>query len=75
MLVYNGVLDAPKRVVVLRDEVLKKPKLSLDRKSITVRVKKIYENEVKYVNDALINAAYVGLAFKDKSKVIFPHKV
>lgn len=75
LLVYNGVLGAPKSVVVLRDEVLKKPKLSLDRKSITVRVKKIYENEVKYVNDALINAAYEGLAFKDKSKVIFPHKV
>lgn len=73
MLVYNGVLDAPKSVVVLRDEVLKKPKLSLDRKLITVRVKKIYENEVKYVNDAVINAAYEGIAFKNKSK--FPYKV
>ena len=75
LLVSNGVLGAPKSVVVLRDEVLKKPKLSLDRKSITVHVKKIYENEVKYVNEALIYAAYEGLAFKDKSKVIFPHKV
>lgn len=75
LLVSNGVLGATKSVVVLRDEVLKKPKLSLDRRTITIRVKRIYENEVRYVNDALINAAYEGLAFKNKSKVTFPHKV
>lgn len=75
LLVSNGVLGAPKSVVVLRDEVLKKPKLSLDRRTITICVKKIYENEVRYVNDALINAAYEGLAFKNESKVTFPHKV
>ncbi len=75
LLVSNGVLGVPQNVVGLRDEVLKKPKLSLDRRTITIRVKIIYENEVRYVNDALINAAYEGLAFKNKSKVTFPHKV
>lgn len=52
-LVSDGVLGAPKSVLGLRDEVLKK----------------------LYMNDALINAVYEGLAFKNKSKVIFPHKV
>lgn len=54
---------------------LKKAQIKLGQEINNGSCNKIYENEVRYVNDALINAAYEGLAFKDKSKVIFPHKV
>lgn len=71
LLVANGIKKAPKKVTVLSDEVLKKPKLSSDKK-ILINVKKIYENEVKYLNSMLINAVHEGFAFKSENRVIFP---
>ena len=75
MLAANGVEGAPQNVATFTKEVLKRPRLSLDRKSIKLRVKKIYESEVRYVNSALIRESHEGFAFRDKNRVMFPNEV
>lgn len=72
LLTANGACGAPKNVAVFSNEVLKKPKLNPDRKSITIRTRKIYENEVRYVNSALMDEAQEGIAFRDKGRVALP---
>lgn len=72
LLTANGACGAPKNVVVFSNEVLRRPKLNQDRKSITIRTRKIYENEVRYVNSALMDEAQEGIAFRDKNRVVLP---
>lgn len=69
LLASNGVCSAPKNVAVFSNEVLKKPKLKLDGKSITIHVKKIYKDDVRYVNSVLVKEAHEGVAFRDKDRV------
>lgn len=69
LLVANGVEGAPRSVAVLNEEILKKPKLSTNKRLIKIRVKKMYEDEVRYVNSVLIKEAYEGFAFKNKDRV------
>lgn len=69
LLAVNGVEKAPRSVAVLSDEVLKKPKINFNKRIIKIHVKKMYENEVRYVNSMLINAAYEGFAFRNRDRV------
>ncbi len=69
LLACNGVQGAPKNVAVLSNEVLKKPRLNTARSLITIRVKKIYENEVRYADSVLMKEANFGFAFGDKGRV------
>lgn len=69
LLASNGVEGAPKSVATFSDEFLKKPKWNSNKKVITIHVKKMYEDEVKYVNSMIINAAYEGFAFRSEDKV------
>lgn len=66
LLIANGAEAAPKSVVVFNDEVLKKPKINMNKKLITIHVRKIYEREVEYLNSALIREAHDGVAFRDE---------
>lgn len=68
-LAANGVEGAPRNVAVLGDEILKKPKLNKNKRIIRIHVKKMYENEVRYVNSLLIKEACEGFAFKNKDRV------
>ena len=70
LLTANGACGAPKNVAFFSNEVLRMPKLNPDRKSITIRTRKIYENEVRYVNSVLMDEAQEGVAFKDKARVV-----
>ena len=72
LLTANGACGAPKNLAVFSNEVLRKPKLNLDRNSITIRTRKIYENEVRYVNSVLMDEAQEGIAFRDKDRVMLP---
>ena len=72
LLTANGVCGAPRNVAVLSNEVLRGPKLSPDRKLITIRTRKLYENEVKYVNSVLMDEAKEGFAFRNKERVALP---
>lgn len=74
LLVNNGIEGVPKNILAFSDDVLKKPKLNSNKKSIIIRTKKIYENEVRYVNSELIMESNEGFAFRDKNRVIFPEK-
>ena len=69
LLAANGVEGAPRSVAVLREEVLKKPKLNSDKRIIKIHVKKMYENEVRYVNSVLIKEACEGFAFSNKDRI------
>lgn len=69
LLAANGVEGAPKNVAVLSDEILKKPKISTTKRIIKIHVKKMYENEVRYVNSVLIKEAYEGFAFRNKDRL------
>ena len=69
LLAANGVEGAPRRVAVLSDEILKKPKLNFNKRIIKIHVKKMYEDEVKYINSMLINAAHEGFAFRNRDRV------
>ncbi|MCM1046427.1 MAG: DUF4238 domain-containing protein [Candidatus Gastranaerophilales bacterium] len=69
LLAANGVCKVPRNVVVFSNEVLRKPKLNPDGKSITIRTRKIYENEVRYVNSVLLKEANEGVAFREKGRI------
>ncbi len=69
LLANIGVEGAPKNLAVFSDEILKKPKWNSNKGIITTHVKKIYENEVKYVNSELIKNAYEGFAFRNEDRV------
>lgn len=69
LLASNGVEGAPKKVSVFDKDVLKKPKWSSDTRTIRIRVKKIYENEVQYVNTMLMSEPCVSFAFRDKNRI------
>ncbi|MBD5158626.1 MAG: DUF4238 domain-containing protein [Butyrivibrio sp.] len=68
LIASNGIDACPKSVAVFSDEVLKKPKVNRENK-LLIRVKKIYENDVKYINSVQIKEAYDGFAFKDRNKI------
>ncbi len=72
LLAANGVCGAPKHVAVFSKEVLRKPKLNPNRKSITIRTRKIYEDEVRYVNSMLMAEADEGVVFRNKGRVELP---
>lgn len=69
LLAANGVEGAPKSVATFSDKFLKKPKLNPNKKIIKISVKKMYENEVKYVNSMLMREAYEGYAFRSEDRV------
>lgn len=69
LLANNGVEGAPKNLAVFSDKILKKPKWNPNKKIITIHLKKIYENEVKYVNSELVKTAYEGFAFRNEDRV------
>lgn len=67
LLAANGVDGAPGNVTILDNEILKKP--ISNGQLIKIRVKKIYENDIRYVNSLLIKEAYEGFAFKNKDRI------
>ncbi len=72
LIASNGIESASKNIVVLPDNILKKPKLNPIKKEITIHVRKIYEDEVRHLDSILIKEASEGFAFKTKHRVIFP---
>lgn len=70
LLTANGACGAPKNLEIFSNEILRKPKLNPDRKSITIHTRKMYENEVRYVNSVLMDEAQEGVAFRDKGRTI-----
>ncbi len=62
----RGVEGAPESVRFLSKEVLKKP-LS-DSQHITIRVKKVYQEEVEHINKSIMENSS-GWVFRDKNRI------
>ena len=52
---------------IFDDDMLKPPKSNPN--GITITVKKMYENEVKSLNNSMYLIAQYGVAFRDKDRV------
>ncbi len=57
ILVDNGAIEAPQGVIQINKELLKRPVLLSDGKSIRYPVRKMYEQDVKFINAIVYNAA------------------
>lgn len=71
LLASYGVQSTPRDFVFFRDCILNIPQIDPDKKTISIRVKKLYDEEVRYVNSSLLNAAFDGCAFKDREDIAF----
>lgn len=66
MLVSNGADFAPREVIKFRKCVLVQPKIDLIENTLTTRVKRLYQEEVEYINSLILKEAREGIAFKNK---------
>lgn len=67
----NGVEGAPQSVKKFKDDILKQPRRRLG--AITIRIKKIYEQDVLDINADIIKHSKIGLAFQDNARVTLPN--
>lgn len=64
LLVSNGAEATPRDVVNLRRCVFTKPKVDNDNMTFTIRVKGIYNEEVRHLNSMAVKHAQEGIAFQ-----------
>ncbi len=69
ILASNGVDGAPETVRILSNEVLKKPSLSSDGRHIVIKLKRVYQGVVEYINSSIIENSNIGWIFQDKEKI------
>ena len=60
----NGAEATPRDVVYLRRCVFTKPKVDNDNMTFTIRVKGIYNEEVRHLNSMAVKHAQEGIAFQ-----------
>ena len=65
----NGVDNAPKVASRLRYDIFRRPILNEQTGKIRIHVKKIYKNDVDFINEAIVNNSKIGFAFRDKSHI------
>lgn len=68
-LAANGVSSAPFSATGFTKDFFRKPSVSHDRKNITFRLKKIYEPDVRKLNEAMYENSVSGIACRDPQKV------
>lgn len=67
LVVANGVECAPRHILGFRQTVLYKSQWNVKEQSISIRVKRLYPEEVQEINRSIANAAKIGFVFnKDK---------
>ncbi len=64
LLVSNGAEATPRDVVNLRRGVFTKPKFDNDNMTFTIRVKGLYNEEVRHLNSMVVKNAQEGIAFQ-----------
>lgn len=64
LLVSNGAEATPRDVVYLRRCVFTKPKIDNDNMTFTIRVKGLYNEEVRHLNSMVVKNAQEGIAFQ-----------
>ena len=66
LLVSNGAEATPRNVIYLRRGVFTKPKIDDDNMTLTIRVKGLYNDEVRHLNSMVVKNAQEGIAFQKK---------
>lgn len=66
LVVANGAEGTPRDVLEFRQTVLYRPRWNPIEESISIRVKKLYPEEVQKINRLIANAAKIGFVFKKK---------
>lgn len=66
LLVSNGAEATPRDVIYLRRGVFTKPKIDDDNMTLTIRVKGLYNDEVRHLNSMVVKNAQEGIAFQKK---------
>lgn len=64
LLVSNGSANAPRDVLELRECVFRNPRVDCDE--IIIRVKRLYQEEIEYINSLILKEAKKGVVFKNK---------
>lgn len=64
LVVGNGAEGTPRQVLGFRQTILYKPQWIAGEKSITMRVKKLYPEEVQEINRSIANAVKKGFVFR-----------
>ena len=64
LLVSNGAEATPRDVIYLRRGVFTKPKIDNDNKTFTIRVKGLYNEEVRHLNSIVVKNAQEGIVFQ-----------
>lgn len=67
LLASYGVENVPMNVISLRNCIFTPPKIDYDNCTVTMRVKRLYNEEVGYINSVLVKEAHKGWAFLDKA--------
>ena len=69
LLVANGVEAAPQSVSGFKKNFFRKPYYSRDNKILTFRFRKIYETDVRRINDTMLVNASEGVVAKDFCRI------
>ncbi len=64
LLVSNGAEATPRDVIFLRRGIFTKPKINCDELTVTLRVKGLYNEEVRHINSTIFENAQEGITFQ-----------
>jgi hypothetical protein len=67
MLVYRGVEYASKSAVGFDNDFFKEPIMLRDGKNLSIRISKIYEPSVTWINKMIIDNTSAGIVFQEKN--------
>lgn len=65
LLASNGVKSAPRNIAFFSNGFLKAPQVNYNKNIITIFVKRLYDEGVKYINSNIFEGACEGWAFKN----------
>ena len=68
----NDIDVVPQHVRQINNVLFRKPAYSIDGKSVKFNVKKIYENDVKFINSLSWKYIKDGIVFVDENRIHIP---
>lgn len=69
LIAESGAREAPRAVTHFRDCIFIPPRLNQKNNTIRIRVKKLYPEEVRYINGEILKTANDGVASADKTVI------
>lgn len=69
LIVESGAKDAPRSITHFRDCIFNKPIYQQETNTIKIRVKKLYQEEIQYINGEIFKTSSDGIAAADKNVI------